>query len=85
MVAPQRRGKPTTTTWSGGTSVTATLPQTPTAGNLLIAVVAPNGPSTTPTCSTPTGWSAGGSKVTSSGTNRPGLFLFWKLPRPRKA
>lgn len=80
VVAPVRRGKPVSTLVSpGSTTVTATLPQTPTAGNLLIALAQFNGSSTTPSCSTPTGWTAGPFQRATSGTNRFGLFLFWKL------
>lgn len=80
VVAPVRRGKPVSTLVSpGSTTATATLPQTPTAGNLLIALAQFNGSSTTPSCSTPTGWTAGPFQRATSGTNRFGLFLFWKL------
>jgi hypothetical protein len=80
VVTPKRAGKPVSTLVSpGSTSVTATLPQTPTAGNLLIALAQFNGSSTTPSCSTPAGWTPGPFQRATTGTNRFGLFLFWKL------
>jgi hypothetical protein len=79
VVTPKRAGKPKSTAISIVNSITAALPQTPTAGNTLIAHVVTNSPSTTPTCSTPAGWTAGPARVSTSGSQRLGLFSFWKL------
>jgi hypothetical protein len=79
VVAPKRAGKPVSTVINTASSITAALPQTPTAGNLLIAVVTVGGPSATPTCTTPTGWTAGPVQKATSGAVRLGHFTFWKL------
>jgi hypothetical protein len=79
VVTPKRVGKPVSTIINTVSSITAALPQTPTAGNLLIAIVTTGSPSTTPTCTTPTGWTAGPVQKSTSGTSRLGHFTFWKL------
>lgn len=80
VVTPQRVGRPKGTSWGGGSSVTAALPQTPTAGNTLIAVASSYGfASFTATMTTPAGWTAGPARVETGGGTRPALFMFWKL------
>lgn len=65
-------------TFNGGTSVSTTYNQTPTAGNLLIAGVYCEMGSAT-ACSTPAGWTAG----PTGGLNYAGyygtIYLFWKV------
>jgi hypothetical protein len=79
VVTPKRVGKPVSTIINTVSSITAALPQTPTAGNLLIAIVTTNSPSTTPTCTTPAGWTPGPVQKSTAGTSRLGHFTFWKL------
>lgn len=62
-----------------GTSLTGTLPNTAAAGNLLLIAVALTRGSSAPTCSTPSGWTAGPTVSLTNGANRGAILLFWKL------
>lgn len=65
-------------TTSTATSVTPAYNQSPTAGNLLVLGVTCN-KGTAPTCTTPTGWTAGPTGGTNVTANFERIFLFWKF------
>lgn len=60
-------------------SLTAVLPQTPTAGNLLIATVLMWGFSSVPSAATPTGWTLVRSTTGSAGSNIGVVAVFYKV------
>lgn len=69
-------------THSDAGSFSAIYNQTPTAGNLLVMGILALSNDATPTCTTPTGWTAGPTGGTSSGGGSVyvlSIFLFWKV------
>jgi len=66
-------------TYTTSGSFTAAYNQAPTAGNLLVMGVLARRASSAPSCSTPSGWTAGPSGGTNAGTSYMSIFLFWKV------
>jgi hypothetical protein len=65
---------------TGTSSTTAAFGQATVAGHLLVLVVScQNNSSVTNSVSTPTGWTAGPTKVASSGTERGFVAVFYKV------
>jgi hypothetical protein len=64
----------------GSLTFTSAYSQSPTAGNLLLMGVSAEHDTTTPTCTTPSGWTAGPTGVAHSGAGVFGkLLTFWKV------